>query len=97
MREMIEDWDEQRDPTRGPAKPEEDRRRALLGMADRRLLDALADGTWTPEGRLRRLLGWGRLKFLLVTARMVVTGWIEARQAGSFFQSEYRLSEEAWR
>jgi hypothetical protein len=95
MRDEVEDWDEARDPSRAPPKP----LRApwhMLGMADRQVLDALADGTWTPERSLHGLLGWHWTKFLLVTSRMVLVGWIEARQASSVFRSDYRLSAEAW-
>lgn len=89
------DWDEARDPMRAPDRPVKAPWR-LLGLRDRQLLDALSDGTWTPEDALRGLLRWGRLRFFLTTTRMVIAGWIEARPANSFLTSEYRLSPQVW-
>lgn len=90
---MVEDWDEARDPTRAPKReaPWRD-----LKQADRLVLDALADGTWLGERPLRRTLQWSWPKFLMVTAKLVLLGIIEARPGKTYFHSEYRLSEEAW-
>lgn len=92
----ILDWDEARDAMQAPVKALKAPWSAL-GVRDRQLLDALADGSWTPESALRLLLGWGRLRFFLATTRAVVLGWIEARPTNSLFKSEYRLSPEAWK
>jgi len=95
IRDVL-DWDEARDPARAPARALAPPWRALRGR-DRQLLDALADGSWTPEDALRRFLRWSRLRFFVTTTRAVVLGWIEARPANSFFTSEYRMSPEAWK
>ena len=89
----VFDWDEERDPAAV--------RKALvpwnrLGATDRQLLDALADGVWTNEKALRGFLSWGRLRFFFITARLVATGWIQARPALSLRDSEYRLSPGVW-
>lgn len=91
----ILDWDEASDPAAAPARSVQAPWR-MLGTRDRRLLDALADGTWTPEDVLRRLVKWGRLEFFFVTIKMVAFGWIEARPTNSFLRSEYRLSPKVW-
>lgn len=92
----VLDWDESQDPAQAPVKTVTAPWHAL-GTWDRQLLDALADGAWTKENTLRETLKWGWVRFLLTTTRMVLVGWIEARQESSFFTSEYRLSEEAWK
>ena len=92
----VFDWDEARDPARAPDKPVKEAW-ASLGLRDRQLLDALSDGTWTPESALRGLVGWSRLRFFLTTARMVLVGWVKARPASSFLTSEYRLGAEVWK
>jgi len=99
----VLDWDEAQDPAAAPRKTLPWH---LKGTRDRQLLDALADGVWTNERALRGFLRWGRLQFFLTTTRMVVMGWIESRPVSSehhsswldltIFESEYRLSVEAW-
>lgn len=91
----VLDWDEARDPMRAPDRPKT-APWARLGLSERLVLDALSDGEWTVESALRGFLRWGRVRFFLVTLRLVVEGWIEARPAGSFLTSEYRLGPLAW-
>lgn len=69
-----------------------------LGKVDRAFLDAVADGMWVDERSLRARLRWGRIRFGLVTAKLVLTGWIASRPVGSgwYGPSEYRLSARAW-
>jgi len=91
----VLDWDEGNDPAQARKrviKPTW----ALLGLRDRQLLEALSDGSWVSERVLRGLLKWGRVRFFVVTVRLVVTGWVEARPTDSVFQSEYRLAPDVW-
>lgn len=90
-------WDERRDPAAAPVKLRpRPARWDRLSASERRLLDVLADGLWLSEGMLRRHLGWGRIRFFLVTLRLTVTGWIRAREENSILNSEYRLSSAMW-
>jgi len=90
----VLDWDEARDPAQVRKRPVFV---PALGRKERRLLEALADGTWLSENLLRKALGWGRLQFFFVTTRAVLAGRVEARPESSIFTSEYRLSPEVWR
>lgn len=95
LRKVL-DWDESQDPTATSAKVLLAPWR-MLGYRDKQLLDLLADGIWTHERLLRKQLHWSRARFFITTTRMVIAGWIEVRPVNSFFESEYRLSQEAWR
>jgi hypothetical protein len=96
LRKVL-DWDESQDPTQAPNNRPAERPWRMLNRRDRELLDAIADGTWVHEEKLREQLHRGRLSFFFTTLRMVEAGWIEARQVDdSFFKSEYRLSPKAW-
>lgn len=92
--EDVLDWDEAQDPSQAP-KPKA-APWAKLGVTERQMLDALSDGDWIREGALRTFLHWGRFQFFLVTLRLVIAGWIEARPANSFLTSEYRLRPSTW-
>jgi hypothetical protein len=91
-------WDEANDgtPKAAPYRRPGDKPWRMLGMKDRQLLDAIADGIWVHEDTLRRRLKWGRLRFFLTTLRMVEAGWIEAREVGNVLKSEYRLRPGGW-
>lgn len=93
--DRVVEWDEARDPMRAPTRLRPWER---LGLHDRELLDTVADGTWTTEAALKSRLGWPWHTFLLVTSRLVLTGWVVARPTGQSLLtgSEYRLSERAW-
>ena len=94
--EVLE-WDEGQDPTAAPVKIQpRPARWAQLGRTERCVLDGLADGVWTSEKALRRHLGWGRIRFFVMTTWLVLTGWIEAREEDSILASEYRLSPAMW-
>lgn len=91
----VQDWDEERDPSRGPVKDVSFSWR-LLGAQERMFLDSIADGTWVREGALRGHLRWGRLRFFLVSSWLVLTGWVEAKPENSYRSTLYRLSRRAW-
>jgi hypothetical protein len=92
-------WDEQMDPAAAPLPVQTPKERPWrrLGLADRELLEALAEGTWVPEGALRKQLRWGRGLFFFSTVRLVQMGWIQARATnGRVWESDYRLNPEVW-
>jgi len=94
-RMKVQEWDEERDPSRVPAnRPSMSWHR--LGANSRLFLDSLADGSWVREGALRAHLRWGRLKFFLVSSWLVARGWVEARPSNSYARTQYRLSERVW-
>ena len=88
-------WDENRDATATPKKPLP---WVDLRPEDRLVLEVVADGVWCHETILRQRLGWGRLRFMVATVRLVVKGWLESRKPpmGMFFESEYRLAPWIW-
>lgn len=89
----VLEWDEHHDPAQTPVRVTPWR---MLGTYDRQLLDVLADGTWLHEDSLRRLLRWGRFRFFVITTKMVMFGWIEAKKTDSILRSAYRLNPAAW-
>ena len=91
-------WDERVDPAAAPPHKPQERPWKKLKLADRELLEVLAEGTWVPEETLRNQLRWSRLRFFIATVRLVQMGWIEARPSvgGSFWSSDYRLNPEVW-
>ena len=95
----IFDWDEARDPAQGKTQSKPRLPWHFLGRLDCQLLDEIADHEWATDDALRLRLGWSRVRFFVVTLRLTILGWIEARPWESRLgglHSAYRISSRAW-